>query len=367
MNEAVIFGYYGKGNLGDETNLQCLVGYLNAHFSNIKISVITADPIGTLEKLGSGIQVIGKNDFPAILRVFKKADCLIGGGGSLFQDSTSRRSVFYYATLIFLARFFKLRIILYGQGIGPVQTISGKCLVGMALSMVDVVTVRDRLSVIALANLHVRKPEIHFTADPLLQLSAVSPEKITAFWQNYAISKPRRVGLIVREIPQKKNDFWYQMLDSLKWDNNLEIYIMIMEPADIRIGTEIASNYGLELFEVNDWEKLQSIIGGMSFVWSSRLHGLIAAVNQGISCCGLALDPKIDGFCLPLAIPYLAVDPDLDRITLSARITNALTTKQTWFSQIDFWKVRSMENQIILKQFILNGLPYPFNLDPASK
>ena len=50
----------------------------------------------------------------------EKADLLISGGGSLLQNVTSGRSLYYYMGVLFLAKLVHTPIMLYAQGIGPI-------------------------------------------------------------------------------------------------------------------------------------------------------------------------------------------------------------------------------------------------------
>ena len=106
--EIVIFGYYGTGNLGDETNLRELVAYLKTETKITGITVISNDPFGTSQALKVG--TIGKFEWLEIWRKLRQAKVLIGGGGSLFQDRTSLRSLLYYSAILIMAKLFKVQI-----------------------------------------------------------------------------------------------------------------------------------------------------------------------------------------------------------------------------------------------------------------
>ena len=45
---------------------------------------------------------------------------LISGGGSLIQNGTGSLSLLYYLFIIALAKFFRKKVIIFAQGIGPV-------------------------------------------------------------------------------------------------------------------------------------------------------------------------------------------------------------------------------------------------------
>ena len=128
MNGFVIFGYYGRGNLGDETNLRELVALIRSINPQSDITVISATPEQTAHHLQ--VRAVGKYNLIDICFAICHTDALIGGGGSLFQDRTSLRSLIYYSTLVLLAKIFRVRILMYGQGIGPLHSPIGRVITG---------------------------------------------------------------------------------------------------------------------------------------------------------------------------------------------------------------------------------------------
>ncbi|HOJ78250.1 MAG TPA: polysaccharide pyruvyl transferase CsaB [Bacillota bacterium] len=366
MNKVVLFGYYGSANLGDETNLAQLVDYLKQLRPELSIAVITADPEETAKKFS--VEAIPKFNFRQIFKVFQEADCLIGGGGTLFQDRSSLRSLLYYLLIIVIAKISKLKVFLYGQGIGPIKSRIGRILTRYILSTVDMMTVRDRLSIIALVELNIHKPELFFTTEPLLCFDPQPGQSVAEFWENQPLNPQRKqkLGLIIRESTGLKFDFWRDLLENLSWNKNLELFLLVIDAQDSELNTSLAIELDLHLFKIAAWEQLQLIVGGLDLVISSRLHGLVAAVVQNVAAFGLAVDPKIEGFCLQLGIPFVLLTEDYDRLALVKKINKLLmelTDEQlSWLDQKDYWKVRALENQTILKQF-LNNL---FNDDQKS-
>lgn len=355
MNGVVIFGYYGRGNLGDETNLGQLVTLLKEANPRILITVISALPTETAQNLK--VEAVGKLKFLDIYFAFKKAELLIGGGGSLFQDQTSLRSLFYYCTLVVLAKFCGLKIFMYGQGIGPIRSKIGRLIAGLSLSLADLITVRDRLSIITLAELNVRKPEIHFTAEPLLQLNQLWDETISIYWKKFTTEKQLKVGLMPLETRFLKKDFWIHLMECLNWDQNVELHLISIDERDQVFLQNLANEFNITLLPTrNKWELLQMAVGGLDLLISARLHGLVAAVIQGTPCYGLALDPKVEGFCLQLGVPFRLLTTEIDCVTLCNRIIDFLSQpledRRPWQAEVSFWKARAMENQLILKKFI---------------
>lgn len=354
MKNILIFGYLGYGNLGDETNLKQLIELLREMDWRVKISVITADPERTSAEYN--VTAIGKFNFLGIIRAMSETDFLIGNGGSLFQDTTSQRSLIYYSALIILAKLFKVGIFLYGQGIGPLRTRLGKFLSGLVLSMADLITVRDRLSIVALAELNVRKPEMHLTAEPLLALNILSKTLVKNYWKRRETGNQIKLGLIIQEYSFIKKGFWNQLLDCLRWSSNIEIYLIPVQRRDCDFLQEFSVNYDLTILTADNWEELRQIVGGLDLLVSARLHGLVAGVLQGIPCFGLAADPKVEGFCLQLGIPFTLLTFESEWMAIYNKINGFIAqpseARLAYQSKLAFWKARALENQIILKQYL---------------
>ena len=94
MKKILISGYYGFDNFGDEAILGVLVNHLRGN----DITVLSSNP----EKTGRTHNVNSLNSFNSqlIIERLPKFDMLISGGGSLLQNVTSNKSLFYYCGLI---------------------------------------------------------------------------------------------------------------------------------------------------------------------------------------------------------------------------------------------------------------------------
>jgi polysaccharide pyruvyl transferase CsaB len=355
MIKAVIFGYFGQGNIGDETNLAQLVGLLREIDPTVQLTVISASPGLTAAEFD--VKTVGKYDLRSICQVLRNADFLIGGGGALFQDHTSLRSLSYYSCLVLVAKHFKLKVFLYGQGIGPLRSKLGKYLARWALAKIDLITVRDRVSIIALADLNVKKPEIHFTAEPLLVKNQVAKQLVTGYWERIQARKRYKIGLIFQDNPIVKKSFWKDFVACLNWEPHVELFLLTLDLRDWEFNQKLAAAHDLNLLErITSWEGLQAAIGGFDLVLSTRLHGLVAAVIQGVPAYGLAIDPKIDGFCLQWGLPFQVLTEDSEEVSLANKVLDFLRQPRedqlAWISQMDFWRVRALENQALLKQFV---------------
>ena len=114
---------------------------------------------------------------PAFARRMRHAKLYVNGGGSLMQDVTSRRSLWFYLYTLACAKRRGCRVMMYGCGIGPIHYPYNRKRVTKVLNRcVDVITLRDSASREELQGLGVTTPEIVVAADPTVILPAASAE-----------------------------------------------------------------------------------------------------------------------------------------------------------------------------------------------
>ena len=139
MTRVVISGYYGFANAGDEAMLAAIVGSLKDIIPDVSITVITGNCRMTREN--HNVQAVHRLNFFAIAAAIRRCDILISGGGSLLQDVTSTRSLYYYLLVMRIALFFHKPVMLYAQGIGPVRGEKARQAVRQVLQQATVIGV----------------------------------------------------------------------------------------------------------------------------------------------------------------------------------------------------------------------------------
>ena len=100
----------------------------------------------TLVQAQFGVETVDRRSLRAVLGALAASDALVLGGGSLLQDSTSFRSLLYYAALILAARFRRRPVLLWGQGLGPLRRRRSRILARTLLPLATGITWRDRSS-----------------------------------------------------------------------------------------------------------------------------------------------------------------------------------------------------------------------------
>ena len=141
---AVICGYYGAGNAGDEAMLSVLIAKLRRMREVECITVISHAPEETAKKYG--VRALARGDLCGIWRALSARSVLIFGGGNVLQDKTSTRSLCYYAQIAKMAQKRAAKIAFCANGIGPITRGGNATAVKNALFAADYISMRDRRS-----------------------------------------------------------------------------------------------------------------------------------------------------------------------------------------------------------------------------
>ena len=297
----VVSGYYGSKNGGDEAMLASMLEVLREEVSALDVTVISLNPEYTRRR--HHVDAVPRSDIVPIIKKIREADLLISGGGSLLQNVTSGRSLYYYLAIIFFALMFGRRVMLYAQGIGPVRGTLARKLMNLIVNRVDLITVRDRGSLEELARLNITRPKIFCTADPVL---AIKPVSLT-FGQNilsqhFTGREGKFVGVAVRHWLDWKNfsRTLADALDSLVDATGANVVFLPMKfPEDITAARETAALMNsdcLVLDEEFTTREILSLVGCMDVLIGVRLHALIFAGVMNVPMVGISYDPKIERF-----------------------------------------------------------------------
>ena len=127
MTKYVVSGYIGFDNFGDELIAKILVQKLKSLKAE-KITLISSNPEVTKK-----LYDVESCSMFGFLKSLVETDILISGGGSLLQDATSLKSLIYYLGVIFCALIFRKKVIIFAQGIGPINSKIGRFLTKIIL------------------------------------------------------------------------------------------------------------------------------------------------------------------------------------------------------------------------------------------
>jgi polysaccharide pyruvyl transferase CsaB len=296
-------GYYGGGNIGDDTLLFSIISNILQKKHDLKICLLTKKPKKSQKWLGAYFaNVTAKQSFNffSVRKAVKKSKALVFGGGSLLQDSTSARSFMYYSWLLRYAQKLGKKTVLYANGIGPLYAEKSKKQTEKIIKNITLATIRDEESYNCLTGVGACKEKIYLTADEALtvkQNKYIDPYK-RAF-KNFI--KNNYIVVCVRKWRGLGSEFFSQFAAAVEVicrEYNLTPVYIAMEPNDKGISAHLASLNGRAyLAEAGgDIEKTLAVVRSAEAVISMRLHMHVFAAAFGVPMIGVSYDPKIDGF-----------------------------------------------------------------------
>lgn len=313
MKKILISGYYGFDNFGDEAILSVLLNHLKGQ----NVTVLSANP----EKTGKTYNVNSINSFNTelIMKRISNFDVLISGGGSLLQNVTSNRSLFYYCGLIQMLTAIKKDVIIFAQGIGPIKGFWGKFIAKSTLKKCKHISVRDEQSLELLKSWGI---EANLVCDPVFDLK-LPPAKRT-----------RKVGIQLRKFHTLTDELFDEIVKNiaLKFGDR-EIELICFQDSEDEGISKVFLN---KLKKKNPTIKAE-VITGLSnnqiiqrvseydYLIGMRYHACLLGLKFGIKTLAISYDPKVETLAKDAKIPYLVMDSsknnyqkafeDLDKLT----------------------------------------------------
>ena len=311
----VICGAYGMGNAGDDAILEAIIGEMRNIAPGLPITALSRKPKET--RLKYGVDSVHMFDLYGFRRVMKHTQLYISGGGSLIQNVTSRRSLWYYLYTIKTAKRLGNDVMMYGCGIGPIVDNRDEPKVRDILnSCVDVITLREEFSLSELRRFGVTKPKMRVSSDPALTLMPAPADTVDEELKKYGLDPfGSYVCFSVRswtDFTQKAPEF-AKAADYVADELGLTpVFILINHREDGEATDLVRTMMKNEAAVISSTMNSALTIGllsRMKAVVSMRLHALIFAASQGVPLVGVSYDPKVTAFldsvseerCIPFA------------------------------------------------------------------
>ena len=298
----IICGAYGHGNAGDDAILKSILQSVRKLDELMPVTILAKNTQSIKKRYQ--VNSIYTFNIPKMFSAMRKSVLYINGGGTLIQNATSHRSLWYYLFTLRLAKFLGNKVDMYGCGIGPVMGQRNIRLVKKVLERsVDTITLREEDSMAELQQFGVKKPEILLSSDPALVLTPAPAEDAAAYLQNHGLDpNGKYLCLMLRT--------WYGFSDKTAAiaacaDHAYQAYGLtpVFLSLNIFHDTEAARQvtalmkapYHI-LDDSAEPELLIAALSHMSVVVSMRLHGLIFSSLSGVPLVGVSYDPKIGSF-----------------------------------------------------------------------
>ena len=288
--DIVLSGYYGFGNNGDDALLKAVIESIRVYKPETKFLVLSKNPKETMKE--HGVMAINRHDIPSIFSNLKRAKLFIYGGGSLIQDATSTKSLLYYTLLLRAAKKANMKLMLYGNGIGPINKPKNIKRAKFALSLCDYISLREEGSFKEIERLGIDKSKVTLSVDPAFAIEPgvtnfkTSKEFFIVSARNWNNNDPNLEDKLAHIIRKKSKKYDLEPVYMPMHPNDREILSVIMQKAKVRG----------RMLEVKKVEEMIAIISKAKFVISMRLHTLVYAVSTNVPIIGISYDPKVDFF-----------------------------------------------------------------------
>jgi polysaccharide pyruvyl transferase CsaB len=293
-------GYYGFKNCGDDALLHAIIDDLKEQKPDIRINVFSMRP--KLTRREYAVDSSNRFNVFSLVNRLKNTKLLINGGGSLIQDATSSKSLWYYLNVIKLAKKLGCKVFVYANGIGPIKDKNLK-FASEITNLADYITLREKSSLSEIERMGISMEKVEVTADPAISLEPAGKNKIDAVFEDMGLDADKKIiGVSVRDWDKNDPGFFTGLasyLDELSERDFEILFIPMKTPDDEKASLQVMSYMKNKAFMTPSGLGYSEVIGVISkthIMLGMRLHTLIFSVASGVPVVGIEYDPKIMGF-----------------------------------------------------------------------
>jgi|GEM_PF-293447 len=296
LNSYLIIGSYGASNIGDEAMLEMILKHLP---KAPKKYVLSGRPSDTAIRHAGITQVSGHLPFGlrsffrfkwlSSLRLIRKVDIVLLGGGGLFVDDYRKKAVPLWAWHVFWCRLLGKSPVLFANSVGPLKTRLGRFLTKWSLKRCRLIILRDADSEKLVKKL---LPQANvFLGGDLAFL----------FHQPKIRARQKKVAINLRDW-KIENHCIQNSLKTLR-QNGYEPVFVAMESKDQECLRKVVPDAEIHL--PKDFTALCELLSGCEFAIGMRLHFLIAAIISGCKVGAVAYSDKVAGIMKEMNLPYI--------------------------------------------------------------
>ena len=308
MLKVALSGYLGFKNFGDEAILSVLVNHLKT--LGAEITAFSGNPKFTSETYN--ITSVNRFDLKNIVKVINNSDILISGGGSLLQDVTSLKSLIYYAFIIALGILFNKKVIIFAQGIGPINNKFAHIIVKNLLRFCALVTVRDEKSFNLLNSWGINADLV---CDPIysLKVDCNKSEGVVGIQlrdfktMNYNLLQKLALLVVTRYSDKKIEIFSLQHIQDYELCAKFQQLLLSFNP-DLK--TEIV------------YENIINRISKLEYLFAMRFHAILVALKCGIKTCAINYDIKVQNLAKEFGLPIISMNAEENMEVICQNLEN---------------------------------------------
>lgn len=313
---AVLCGYYGFGNLGDELLATALIeAFRRTGIPGEELAILSASPADTEKSLS--IKAFDRWKLSEVFRAVRESDTLLLGGGGLFQDATSVRSSAYYWGVIRLASLAGALPWATGQSVGPFRTLPGMFFARNALGKCSLLSVRDERSLGLMSSWKFNSSR---TPDPVFLLAEGSLKKKSEKTHFLINIRPWGGSLPLRTVTKAARR---------AAEKKLPVVGVGLSADDVRLMEKLARSRHFQperitLLSAANWrEESEALFGSAAEVIAMRYHFGLLALLSGVPLTLSAYDPKVEELAAEWRLPVWKGEGQLPKPALSPELEKA--------------------------------------------
>lgn len=325
----LICGAYGRGNSGDEAILKAILRSMQAIDPLMPLTVMTRKPEQT--RVLHQVDAIYTFNLLRFLRAMRRSRLFINGGGSLIQDSTSSRSLYFYLFTIWAAHRHGCRVLMYGCGIGHVRKSFNRRLSRAILDRnVDIITLRDQVSRDELRAMGVTRPDVRAAADPAFSLQPAPAEDADAYLRAQGVPEGEYFCISIRRWKDfDRFDVFADAADYAAAKYGLHtVFMPIEQPTDVPPSQLTAEKMSAPYTIIQTPEDVPltiAVLGRMRLVCAMRLHALVFSAAADAPFIAASYDIKVSSFMRYIGADACCGLESLDAAWLRAQIDRMMT------------------------------------------
>ena len=304
MKGVLISGYYGFNNTGDEAMIETMSTLLAKR--DYGLIVLSSNPEKTKELYN--VDAYDRYKFWSIVKAIRKTDILVSGGGTLFQDITSKKSIWYYLGIVKLAQLLGKKVVIAYQGMGPINTKFYRWINKKTLNKksVKLIALRDKQAYEYAKEMGIKEEKMILSSDMIFMMKPPANERSLKILKDNVHNLQegeKLIGFSVREWKDKdRTDLFAEVADKLVEKYNARIvFFPFHKPKDAEISKIIMHKMKHEDKTVlipNRYlpSEILGTMGQMDINIGVRLHALVFSALMNVPTVGISYEPKIDGF-----------------------------------------------------------------------
>lgn len=334
--KVVVSGYYGFDNFGDEAILGVLVSGLKSMGANVRVLSSNHKKTAKLYNVDATFYICM---FQVVYRIFS-ADVLVSGGGSLLQDVTSAKSLIYYLIIINIALLFNKKVIIFAQGLGPINNKFCAFLTKKTLKRCTLLSVRDRKS-----NLLLKKWGIDadLVCDPLFGLEIKKTETQNKIGVQLRSFKTLTDKLLVKLAEHVNKEFSDKEIEIYSFQDSLDLEVCKkFEKILKEINPGIKTNLIFNLTSQDILDKISKL----EYMVAMRFHAILIAIKYGVKSLAVSYDIKVEKLAEEAEIPCVSMQANEDYDTAFATLKALDSGKLLEFSNTKTFDWSKIENLI---------------------